>query len=263
MKYDAIVGARHRSRRARQDSRRPHSRRRARRDGREEGRRLLHRRRGARRATRSRRPRAAACDGGGGANRPRRCAAVHRRRFASAARNIAAAVTRGRLAPLPHRSRAPRRRGRARRATSRGAAIPISRFRITAAGGTSKPAASIARRARPRAGRSLAAERARAQIDLAVVSVLLDAGAGPAWGYLEDANRPALHALGRPRRRELSRVHATARSRAGARSVARRCGGAGDDRRGDARRRCSRSSDDNPLVGLDGRAALLRRLGRR
>jgi hypothetical protein len=29
------------------------------------------------------------------------------------------------------------------------------------------------------------AERARAQIDLAVISVLLDAGAGPAWGYVE------------------------------------------------------------------------------
>jgi hypothetical protein len=36
-----------------------------------------------------------------------------------------------------------------------------------------------------RLGDADAAERARAQIDLALVSVLLDAGAGPAWRYLE------------------------------------------------------------------------------
>ena len=41
------------------------------------------------------------------------------------------------------------------------------------------------RHARP--GRS-AAERARAHVDLTVVSVLLDAGAGPAWGYVEAAS---------------------------------------------------------------------------
>ena len=90
-----------------------------------------------------------------------------------------------------------------------------------------------ARRARS-AGRDAAA-RARARIDLAVVSVLLDAGAGAAWRYVEARDRPALHALRRPRRRELSRVHGRRVLGAPRRSAARRCGGARRDRRRDAR----------------------------
>ena len=63
-------------------------------------------------------------------------------------------------------------------------------------------------RARRAAGRRCdAAGRARAQIDLAVVSVLLDAGAGPDWHYLEVGQRAALHPLRGPGRRELPRLH--------------------------------------------------------
>ena len=131
------------------------------------------------------------------------------------------------LAPLRGRRR--RSQGRARRARSPGAA--------------------------PR-------ERARARIDLAVVSVLLDAGAGRGWRYVEARDGPALHALRGTRRRELSRVHGAARSPRDA----------DDPLRVDAAAlatldaaalaaTCSRSATDNPLVGLDGRAALLRRLG--
>ena len=105
-----------------------------------------------------------------------------------------------------------------------------------------------------------AAERSRAQIDLAVVSVLLDAGAGPDWRYAEttsgqqfarseglgvasfgafasglfssDANRP---------------LQADA---AGLRAItAEQLGNA------------FQVSESNPLVGLDGRVTLLRRLG--
>ena len=88
---------------------------------------------------------------------------------------------RGRLAPLSHRSRAARR---ARRASSRGSraraipdlAIPYhSRWRHFEAGGVDRARA-----------RCRTAIRTRT-IDLTVVSVLLDAGAGPAWSYFEEA----------------------------------------------------------------------------
>ena len=103
-----------------------------------------------------------------------------------------------------------------------------------------------------------AAELARARIDLCVVSVLLDAGAGPGWSYREagtglaltrseglavaslDAFRAGLFSAdGLPRADAagLSRVDAAALSRA------------------------FQATSDNPLAGLEGRAALLRRLG--
>jgi hypothetical protein len=90
-------------------------------------------------------------------------------------------------------------------------------------------------------------ELGRAAFNLVIPSVLLDAGAGPAWRYL-DATGVELsrsEGLGVASLRmweagaldDLSRV--TAESVAAAFQV----------------------SDDNPLVGLDGRAALLRKLG--
>ena len=104
-------------------------------------------------------------------------------------------------------------------------------------------------------------QAARAQIDLAVVSVLLDAGAGAAWRYREGATGQVL---------ERSEGLAVATLRAfldGAFSSR------GDEPcRVDADALLTLDAErlgailqverDNPLVGLEGRAALLRRLGR-
>ncbi len=101
------------------------------------------------------------------------------------------------------------------------------------------------------------AELARTRIDLCVVGVLLDAGAGPGWQYREatgtvltrseglavasfDAFRAGLFAEDGGARADaggLSRIDAAALGRA------------------------FQVSDSNPLAGLDGRAALLRNLG--
>lgn len=105
------------------------------------------------------------------------------------------------------------------------------------------------------------AARARAEFDLAIVSVLLDAGAGPSWRYHDPLTGSA---IGRSEGLGLA-------------SLAMFTGGAfsadplqplradtdvlakfsvADLERG------MQVSDANPLVGLDGRADLLRRLGR-
>lgn len=105
-----------------------------------------------------------------------------------------------------------------------------------------------------------AAERARARIDLAVVSVLLDAGAGPGWSYREAATG-AVH------RRSEGLALASLDMFAAGRFSSR------PDRplRGDADALAAIESSviaesfqvslGNPLVGLDGRAGLMRRLG--
>ncbi|MDP1566270.1 MAG: URC4/urg3 family protein, partial [Polaromonas sp.] len=108
------------------------------------------------------------------------------------------------------------------------------------------------------------AERARAQIDLALTSVLLDAGAGPDWCYHEAAvgEHPAQE-LNRSEGLGVASFHAfmgglfssdPARplqaDAAGLQAVT-------SQRLGHA----FQVSAGNPLVGLDGRAALLRSLG--
>lgn len=104
------------------------------------------------------------------------------------------------------------------------------------------------------------ASRARAEFDLAIVSVLLDAGAGPGWSY-KDAQ------TGRTLTRSEGLAIASLRMfEAGAFSVTE-----DDPWRVDAvaltfltasdLAKGFQVSADNPLVGLDGRAALLRRLG--
>lgn len=133
-------------------------------------------------------------------------------------------------------------------------AIPYhSRWRHFEAGGRDRRADLDARLA----GRNTAAA-ARAMIDLTVVSVLLDAGAGAQWGYREDGRYyrrseglgvASFHAFGAglfsadpadPLRADPSALRAlSARRLAAAFQV----------------------TDANPLVGLEGRAALLRRLG--
>ena len=102
---------------------------------------------------------------------------------------------------------------------------------------------------------------ARAEFDLAIVSVFLDAGAGPSWRYRDGKTRSAIG------RSEGLGLASLAMFTEGAFSAA-----LSEELRADADKlanlnvvdlaRGMQVSDDNPLVGLDGRADLLRRLGR-
>ncbi len=106
-----------------------------------------------------------------------------------------------------------------------------------------------------------AAARARAEFDLAIISVLLDAGAGPAWRYRDIATG-----------RNIARSEGLALA-----TLAMFCGGlfsakSSDSLRADAKKleelnpialaKGFQAGPDNPLLGIDGRADLLRRLGR-
>lgn len=135
-----------------------------------------------------------------------------------------------------------------------GLKIPYhSRWRHFEAGGVDRKAeldAALAGRSRE--------ERARAMVDLTVVSVLLDAGAGAAWRFTEGGARYT--------RSEGLGVASFRAFMAGAFSA-----DAGDPCRVDAAALARLDTDalgrafqvapGNPLVGLDGRAGLLRRLG--
>jgi hypothetical protein len=94
------------------------------------------------------------------------------------------------------------------------------------------------------------AERARAAFDLVILSVLLDAGTGPGWRYTDPVTGATF-----------------ARSEGlGVASQRMFESGALDDLAGldtDALARGFQAGPDNPLAGLEGRAALLRRLGER
>ena len=102
---------------------------------------------------------------------------------------------------------------------------------------------------------------ARAEFDLAIVSVFLDAGAGPSWRYRDGKTRSAIG------RSEGLGLASLAMFTEGAFSAA-----LSEELRADADKlanlnvvdlaRGMQVSDDNPLVGLEGRAELLRRLGR-
>lgn len=104
-------------------------------------------------------------------------------------------------------------------------------------------------------------ERTRVKLDLAVTSVLLDAGAGPAWRYVDAATRQEY-------RRSEGLAVASFRLFAGGffsadpgnpwRADAAALAALDDDRLGQA----LQVAAHNPLPGLSGRAALLRRLGR-
>jgi hypothetical protein len=92
------------------------------------------------------------------------------------------------------------------------------------------------------------AERARAAFDLVILSVLLDAGTGPGWRFVDPVSG------GTFTRSEGLAVASQRMAEAGEL----------DDLTGlDADRlaRAFQVSGDNPLAGLEGRAALLRRLG--
>jgi hypothetical protein len=175
-------------------------------------------------------------------------------------RNIAAAVTAGRSRFFRiDRARLPAAAERVAEVTRRrypALAIPYhSRWRHFDTGGVDRRG-ELERALEPNSP----AERARAHIDLAVVSVLLDAGAGPAWGYIEAESGQRFtrsEGLGVASFRAFMqgafsatpgkplRVDATALSEIDAAKLAR----------------LLHASADNPLIGLDGRAALLRRTG--
>jgi len=134
--------------------------------------------------------------------------------------------------------------------------IPFhSRWRHFEAGGVDRKAELDARLA----GRS-AAELARARIDLALVSVLLDAGAGPQWRYQETESGQVF-----------ARSEGLGVASFRAFMAGRFSSDAGDPFRVDAAAlmridaallaEVFQVHEGNPLVGLDGRAALLRRLG--
>ena len=136
-------------------------------------------------------PRGAASSDGWRAAGPRR-AGARRRVSAHAARPSASArgaSARSRRSTAGSPTSPSTRRGSTRRRRSRGVgharAIPRPRAsRCTAAGATSAPAATIAAALLDAAlAAAPAGERARSRIDLAVTSVLLDAGAGPRWQY--------------------------------------------------------------------------------
>jgi hypothetical protein len=103
-------------------------------------------------------------------------------------------------------------------------------------------------------------ERARAEFDLAIISVLLDAGAGPSWRYRDSVTGAA---IGRSEGLALASLDMFARGLFSAKP--------GEPLRADAAalerltvadlRSGFQIGDDNPLVGLEGRVALLRRLG--
>ena len=130
-----------------------------------------------------------------------------------------------------------------------------SRWRHFVVGGVDRWAALAA--ARPWRD---AAERARAEFDLAVISVLLDAGAGPSWRYRDAVTGTA---VGRSEGLALASLDMFARGLFSAK--------AGEPLRADAAalarltvadlRSGFQVGENNPLVGLEGRVALLRRLG--
>lgn len=111
-----------------------------------------------------------------------------------------------------------------------------------------------------RAGWSDAGARARAEFDLAIVSVLLDAGAGPRWRYREQDGTLSSRSEGLA-------IASLDMFAAGAFSARK-----DDPLRADAERLAAITARDlatgfqvdcdNPLVGLAGRVALLNRLGR-
>jgi hypothetical protein len=132
-------------------------------------------------------------------------------------------------------------------------AVPYhSRWRHFSAGGLDR-AALVA----PGAD---AAERARSRIDLAVVSVLLDAGAGPDWAFREPGTAEVLSrseglavASLRAMQAGLFSADPAAPWRADAAALSR----VSAEALGDA----FQVRAGNDLVGLEGRAALLRRTG--
>ncbi|HEX8307188.1 MAG TPA: DUF1688 family protein [Allosphingosinicella sp.] len=96
------------------------------------------------------------------------------------------------------------------------------------------------------------AQRARAAFDLVILSVLLDAGAGPGWRYLDPVSGETFT------RSEGLAVASQRLIESGALGTT---GGALAALDGGILAEGFQVSESNPLAGLDGRTALLRRLG--
>jgi len=101
-------------------------------------------------------------------------------------------------------------------------------------------------------------EIARIRFDLCVTSVLLDAGAGPDWAYTEDGRR-----IGRSEGLAVASLHAFRSGLfSGDKAQPLRADAAGLSLLApNAIAKAFQVSDGNPLVGVDGRAALMRNLG--
>ncbi len=104
------------------------------------------------------------------------------------------------------------------------------------------------------------AERARAAFDLAIVSVLLDAGAGPQWSYRDPATGMA---VGRSEGLALASLamFADGAFSSDPKSPLRADADALENLSAEALARGFQVSRANPLLGVEGRADLLRRLG--
>lgn len=137
--------------------------------------------------------------------------------------------------------------------------VPVhSRWRHFEAGGADRWAA-LAYTA-GLAGEAQRLERARVRIDLVIPSVLLDAGAGAAWHYNDAAHGQRLsrsEGLGVASFDWFARGGWSADAKAPLRTDAAALAAVTPDALAGA----FQVGADNPLVGLDGRAALLRRLG--
>jgi len=105
------------------------------------------------------------------------------------------------------------------------------------------------------------ASRARAEFDLAIVSVLLDAGAGAAWRYRDDATGKA---IGRSEGLALASLDmfASGAFSSNPRDPCRVDADKLSELTATALEQGFQASGRNPLAGLEGRADLLRRLGR-
>ncbi|MBV9984412.1 DUF1688 family protein, partial [Bradyrhizobium sp.] len=106
-----------------------------------------------------------------------------------------------------------------------------------------------------------AATRARAEFDLAIVSVLLDAGAGAAWRYRDERSGKT---IGRSEGLAIASLDmfASGAFSADANHPYRADAAKLADLSAAALERGFQVGAGNPLVGLEGRADLLRRLGR-
>jgi hypothetical protein len=106
-----------------------------------------------------------------------------------------------------------------------------------------------------------AAARARAEFDLAIVSVFLDAGAGPSWRYHDPKTGSAIGRSEGLGLASLAMFTSGAFSATPLEPLRVDAGTLANFTAADLERGMQ-VSDANPLVGLDGRAELLRRLGR-
>nr|WP_297354802.1 DUF1688 family protein [uncultured Caldimonas sp.] len=106
-----------------------------------------------------------------------------------------------------------------------------------------------------------ALEQARVRIDLVIPSVLLDAGAGPDWRYVDTANGVTLARSEGLGVASLALFASGALSARTAEHPLRSDAVALAHLRADVLASAFQVRSDNPLVGLEGRLALLRRLG--